>query len=203
MSSLELAHPADFFREQITSARHDLSVELDGDIEFYLVNLMCDFVALEPSQSEDGVDLFGTPLALVLKEALETPPSQQLKIFKKLGDTSLYMTGYFRDSFNRKAVDADYYINMGSLAYKRVARLILEMYGEKSFHRMYLNLSKEFQKLVAIVTEVSEGLGFKANQSLIAVYERWSQTGSKKLLKILEEEGIVPLFDRTVTMRKI
>lgn len=193
MSPLELAHPADFFREQITTARHELSVQLDADVEFYLVNLMCEFVAFGPSSQDDGVDMFETPLALVVKEALEQSPSQQLKLFRKLGDTSLYITGYFRDSFNRKTIDADYYMNMGSLAYKKVARLIRDLHGERSFHGIYQSLSEEFQKLVAIVTEVSEGIGFSGNQSLITVYERWAQTGSKKLLKILEDEGIVPI----------
>ncbi len=49
--------------------------------------------------------------------------SRRLCILKDLGDLSLYVSGFFQDSFNRKTFNLSYYIDMGSLAYHGRIRL--------------------------------------------------------------------------------
>ena len=45
----------------------------------------------------------------------------QRLLFRQLGDVSLYVAGFFQDSFAKKLVDIDYYIDMGGTAYHHVA----------------------------------------------------------------------------------
>lgn len=192
MSILELVHPADFFRSKISSAATSLNLQLKDEIEFYLVNLLCEFI--QPDQlAVDEIDLLDTPLALIYKKALESSPDMQIKIYKRLGDTSLYIAGYFQDSLNRKTVDASYYITMGSSAYLKISNIIRDRHGEARFTSIYAELAKEFKNLVNLVMEVSEDIPTDAHRNLLAIYERWHRTGSQKLRRILEEQGITPI----------
>lgn len=192
MSIFELVHPADFFRTKISSAANNLNLQLKDDVEFYIVNLLCEFI--HPDQLVvDEIDLLDTPLALIYKKALESAPEMQVKIYKRLGDASLYIAGYFQDSLNRKAVDATYYITMGSAAYQRISTLMRDRYRDQNFTTIYGDLSKEFHNLVNIMVEVAEDIPADAHRNLLSIYERWSRTGSDKLRKILEDQGITPV----------
>lgn len=192
MSIVELVHPADFFRTKVSSAATALNLQLKGEIEFYLVNLLCEFI--QPQQlSVDEIDLLDTPLALIYKKALESTPDMQVKLYKRLGDTSLYIAGYFQDSLNRKTVGASYYINMGATAYEKISIIMRDRHGDANFVRIYAELAKEFKNLVNLVTEVSEDIPGDAHRNIVAIYERWHRTGSAKLRKILEDQGISPV----------
>jgi len=39
---------------------------------------------------------------------------------RTVADRSLYLTGFFADSFHRKIVDIDYYVDIGSAAYSNL-----------------------------------------------------------------------------------
>lgn len=191
MSALQLVRPEDFFRTKISQAANELRFELDQDIEFYLVNLMCDFISFE-KQTSESINLFETPLALAYQTALEAEPNTQLKIYKKLGDTSLYIAGYFSDYFNLKTYDASYYTAMGAVAYRKTARLVKQSHGGNEFARVYNSLADQFEDLVAVVTEFSIDLLPNDSSDLLATFEKWHKTGSKRLLDILKKEGIYP-----------
>ena len=62
------------------------------------------------------------PLAFRLGRALETGGSEQRARLRSLGDFSLFMSGFFSDSFRRSLVDVDYYKSMGEYAYGSLSR---------------------------------------------------------------------------------
>ncbi len=192
MSTLTLLSPQDFFRTQVSDAAKALELELDQDIEFYLVNLLCEFI--DPSRlAIDSENVLDTPLAILMKKALESSPDHQIKVLKRLGDTSLYVSGYFQDCFKRKAVDVSYYIDMGSVAYGHTAHLMKSYRNDSHFSRMYATLAQEFKTLVALITEVAETLLVSRNDDLLDTYIKWQNTQSVKLRKILEERGLQPV----------
>ena len=166
MTVVDLVDPKDYFHGQIEQATGKLQIRLSDDIEFYLVNLLCEFIK-PADMTIDELNLMDTPLALILKKATESAPSTQLKIYKKLGDISLYVAGYFQDSFNRKAVNASYYVSMGSSAYQSASRLMGRRYGDLHFQEMYDGLSRDFNKLVQIITYVAGSIPNKLDESSI------------------------------------
>ncbi len=189
-----LVKPEEFFRERVSFAIANQQVEVGDDIEFYLVNLLCDFISPAKIEVQSGeLNALETPLALMLKEAVDAPPAQRLRIFKYLGDTSLYMAGFFQDYFNRKAFDVGYYISLGSSAYTNVAALVRETNGDQHFTEMFRNLSDKFKSLVEVVAEVSEVPGQENAVDVLAVYDRWTRTHSDRLRRVLNNAGISPL----------
>ncbi len=129
------------------------------------------------------------PLALLLKEALEqTEPMQQKQQFKHLGDVSLYVAGYFQDSLNLKAVDVDYYIQVGGAAYQSVAARAEEDPKQST----YLELAEKFAGCVEVLAEISEKTLPRSEKDLLRLYEVWVKTRSDRAAKALQEAGILP-----------
>ena len=189
-----MVKPHEFFREKVTEAVANQRIELGDDVEFYVVNLLCEFIAPSKLETISGqLDAFETPLALMLKEAIDAPPAHKLKIFKYLGDSSLYVAGFFQDYFNRKAFDLNYYISLGSSAYNNVSALSRAHQGDEHFTSMYADLAEKFRDLVEVVAEVSETPGTTKPVDILAVYDRWTRNNSDRLRRILHGVGITPI----------
>ena len=190
-----MATPQEYFHEQVTQARSSLSIKIDEQLEFYVVNLLCEFVNPEKLNQSLGtdVDIMDTPLALIMKQAMEAPPFDQVKIYKRLGDTSLYFAGFFQESFNRKTYDIDYYISMGQNAYTSVSTIMRDRMRDEHFMEMYGKLAERLPDLVEIVAEVSGPAPVGEPADLVALYDRWTRTHSDRLRRALEKAGIKPI----------
>ncbi len=185
--------PQEFFREKVTAALANQKVKIDDDVEFYLVNLLCEFIVPNKLDTLNGeLKALETPLALMMKQAMESPPQQQVRIFKYLGDTSLYFAGFFQDYFNRKCFDISYYITLGSSAYTSVSALMRDQHDDQFTH-MYGRLAEKFHSLVDVVAEVSETPDQPKPMDILAIYDRWTRTQSDRLRKMLHKAGIQPV----------
>ncbi len=178
--------PQEFFKEKVSHAANQLKIPLEDQTEFYLVNLLCDFIKLGSTEPE----LFKKPLAFMLQEAEEQPPTNRIKTFKKLGDISLYVGGYFHQFFRNKTYSSSYYSIMGATAYQRVSTLMKNIYSDDDFSKLYYSLSNQFNDLIDVMTEVSESNTMMTNQKIIESYDRYLKTGSEELEKNLLEQGI-------------
>jgi hypothetical protein len=178
----------DFFRDLLTRAIENQRASVQPFTELYLVNLLNEFLASEALyvQAEDG-SWQQKPLAFLLKEALEEAGPSRVRLLKRLGDTSLFISGFFPDSLARRSslVDVDYYIAMGGRAYDAVAR-------HASESSLWEELSDKFRLLVDILNEVSERTLASSESGLLRLYERWLKTGSDRLANALVRQGLVP-----------
>jgi hypothetical protein len=189
-----MVKPQEFFREHVCQAASNQNITIEPHVEFYIVNLLCDFINQSKLAVSDGeIDPIDTPLAIMLKRALEAPSAEQLKIFKYLGDTSLYFAGFFQDHFTRKAVDIDYYITLGATAYNNLSGIMRDQHSDPHFSSFYSSLSSNFPDLVEIVAEVSDATNSTRSVDLLATYERWLDTNSDRLKRSLERAGIKPV----------
>lgn len=193
-----LASPHEFFRDKIAEAATNQKVTISDEVEFYLVNLLCDFIAPKNLETFHGqYSALDTPIAILLKEAGEAPPTYQAKVYKYLGDTSLYLAGFFQDYFNRKSYDINYYIDMGQVAYSNVSTIMRDQHGDKHFSGMYGTLSNQFKTLVEVVAEVSETPESAGATDILSLYDRWTRTNSDRILRILQNAGISPINGST------
>jgi hypothetical protein len=186
----------EFFQEKISAASKHLGIEFDQHVEFYIVNLLCEFVAPDKINAELEIesDIFNTPLALILKKAVEAPESRQPNLYKRLGDASLYITGFFQDYFNRKTFDINYYVSLGSAAYGQASTLYRTMDQNDARAATLRKLSDQFVKAVDVVAEVSDASVPKDQTSMLSIYDRWVRCQSSvRLRHILEENGIQPI----------
>ena len=87
--------PAEYFKELVDSALARQHIQAGDLTAYYLVNLLCQFVRPEARAN----DLDAEPLAFRLTRALQTGGSEQRARLRSLGDFSLFMSGFFSDSF--------------------------------------------------------------------------------------------------------
>lgn len=185
--------PQEFFRTHVSAALVKQQVKATEEVEFYLVNLLCAYIEPDKLMDNDGNWLIlDTPLALMHKAATEAPREAQVKLFKDLGDSSLYLSGYFQDYFNRKTYDIAYFINMGAGAYSQVSSLTKER-GNSYHAHLYRELSDRFESFVEVVAQVSDECGPEKPINLLATYDRWMQNQSERLRQKLEKSGISPV----------
>jgi hypothetical protein len=181
--------PMEFFREQLERAMEHQKVSTSAFTEFYLVNLLVSCVRGEPLPPPDpGYDEM--PLAVLYARALEASRAERARLLRAMGDTALFVSGFFADSLSRKLVDLSYYRSMGGHAYTCLGREEpRDAYGPQVF----LELAGRFTEFADLLAEVSESSRVSTNRSILALYERWIQTGSRRAATLLAERGIVPV----------
>jgi hypothetical protein len=186
-NQLVLVQPDAFFHEAVSGAMSELKVRASEPACSYLVQLLSNFIQKENLFPQNGPDTLAMQLANALEE--DSPEIRRQK-YKQMGDFSLYMAGFFSDSFTRKLVDVDYYIEMGGAAYDSVAR----MQGDRELNRLFAELAGKFPKFVDVLAQVSEGAAFYRNDSkaLLRLYDLWLKTGSERVAKQLVKAGLVP-----------
>jgi hypothetical protein len=158
------------------------------ETEFYLVNLLEQFIKTDRLFAKDANGHYQQePLALMLKQALETPSESEARlIYQNIGDISLYVSGFFQESLKTKIVDTHYYIGMGQAAYDQAARL-----EERGAIREALDeLAARFGWFVEVLNDLSLMTLSKSEQDIVRLYESWIQSGDQKSEKILNEVGI-------------
>lgn len=173
--------PVEYFKELVESSLSRQHLQAGDLTAYYLVNLLCQYVRLDPSHADQG-----EPLAVRLARALETAGMEKRTRLRSLGDFSLFMSGFFSDSFKRRHVDVDYYVSMGEYAYGSLSR------AEDAFREVFAELSRKFVGFSDVLADVSERTGLTSNNDLLRLYEKWLRTGSDRDGQRLIERGIVP-----------
>lgn len=175
-----------FFHEAVVDALKAQGVAAAEPTEFYLVNLLCAYMHAEQLDEE--------PLALKLAQASTATPETRARVLKEVGDTSLYVSGFFADSLTRKLVDVDYYMTLGGSAYGQLAGMTTSTRTTELFHEAYDELAEKFARFVAVLNEIRSRTNFATpSTNLIRLYEEWVRTGSEWLEKRLKATGVFSL----------
>jgi hypothetical protein len=175
----------EYFRDLVSDALAHRRLRIQEVTEFYLVNLLAQYLEKER--------LFGAntaqpePLALMLKAALEGDRETRWRNLKRLGDTSLFVSGFFGDSLARSPVDIDYYIAMGERAYDALSG---EPRGPSGAQELFGELAVRFPQFVDLFAEIAELSELRSNRGLLRLYERFLLTGSERVAERLRERGV-------------
>ena len=171
--------PTEYFRELVELAMTHQHVDAGELTSFYIVNLLAGFIHSERRCDE--------PLGVAFARALQAAGLEQRDGLKRVGDLSLFISGYFSDSLSRSLVDVDYYIRIGGAAYASLARQADATCGD-----VFDELAGKFPAFVDVLGEVSEQSTLTSNTDLLRLYERWLRTRSRRSGDLLAARGIVP-----------
>lgn len=173
--------PVEYFKELVESALQRQHLHTGELTEYYLVNLLCQYIRPDACDAEHG-----ELLAVRLARALQTAGLEQRARLRSLGDFSLFTAGFFSDSFRRRHIDVDYYVSMGEYAYGSLSR------AEDAFREVFRELASKFVGFSDVLADVSERTALASNHDLLRLYEKWLRTGSERDGQRLIERGIVP-----------
>ncbi len=192
MTHLETTGLVEYFKKAVEDATQRLHVRISDETEFYVVDLLSrytDVKALEtrPFQTETGA------FAELFLKSQEEPGDRRALILKYIGDTTLFLTGYFPDSFQRSLVDIDYYAGLGQTSYQNLLDLLAARVVKWRLKEVFDELSEKFLQLMDVLAEVAASDGPQHAADLLRIYERWIRTRSPRDESLLRQNGIFPM----------
>lgn len=177
----------EYFRDLVSEALSHRRLSVREATEFYLVDLLTRFLESESlfvARPDGTIEL--EPLALTLLRALQARRQARFEQLRRLGDTSLFVSGFFGDSLANRAADLDYYVAMGERAYQALAG----GGGPAGSGELFGELAVRFEQFVDCFAEIAELADLRSNRGLVRLYQRFLATGSERVADRLRERGV-------------
>lgn len=183
-----IASADQYFNEIVQEAIKSRNVVTSPLVHTYLVELLQHYIKSDnfeidtvTGESEEKSKTF----AEAILKASSLDQAKKRRLLKNIGDLSLYISGFFGDSLQRKIVDLDYYADIGGIAYSTLA-------AERSHSgEVYEEFSKKFTTFVDVLTYISHKANIQTNGDLLRLYDRYISTGSGFAKEQLLEKGIL------------
>lgn len=177
----------EFFRERVESAVVHQRAPVSEPTVFYLSQMLVE------SGRADG-DGEETTLVELRQRAVAAPPAEAVSVWKRLGDRSLLVTGFFRHHAERRRISRDYYAGMGAAAYDALAGL----FGGRSrnaegFAAIFSELAERWHACSDVIAEVHDEAEERTDSDIVRLYEEWLATGSPRVADRLRALGVVPM----------
>jgi hypothetical protein len=183
----------EFFRDGFAQALAHQHVSLDDHTSHYVVSLLSDYARTEVSHRDLRPGQRWVSLSELFARASAAGTSAEREaLLQRLGDISLFMSGFFAHGFERRLVDVDYHIAMGGRAYGTLAaapisgprRMLCGVFGE---------LARKFQPVVDAIGEIGDAARVWAPNDVLRLYELWLKTGSHRARGVLRRLGVAPV----------
>lgn len=186
-----VASSKEYFSEAVDEAIAERKISTTTYVRSYIIDLLDFYLHAENlfTECDPGMESkkSNDTLAELYLKAIGSQPSVKKGMFKRLGDSSLYISGFFGDSLKRKVVDVDYYAEIGGSAYGQLASLL----GNDSLAEVYHDFSVRFLQYVDVLTCISQKSFFVNQDDLLRLYDRYILTGSKQAEDQLLDRGLL------------
>jgi len=182
----------EYFKDALHGALESQRLSVEDQTEHYVVNLLTLFARSEAlfERTPEGPRL--KPLVLMLSEALEARcADERNRNLQRLGDVSLFVAGFFAQSFARKLIDIDYHIAMGGRAYAVLGDTLSRGRG-RVLGNVFAELAEKFQPMVDALNELAETAYTHSDKDILRLYEIWLKTGSRRSYSLLKRLGVDP-----------
>ena len=132
------------FKEFILKELHQVDASLSSEIKEYLSDLLCFYIFTHRVYEHHSRK--GKKHRVTLVEIYGRIPKagahERVYLFKKIGDLSLYFSGFFRSAIEGKIVSRSYYEEMGEAAYEQLGGL----YHQRQ-DNIFKSLAENFKSL--------------------------------------------------------
>jgi hypothetical protein len=132
-------------------------------------------------------------LGIKLLEATQSTREEQRKVYKEVADMSLLVCGYFSESTHKKLVDAQYYAQIGKMAYSHLNSMAPTFLDIPSFYNMFATCFESMTTLMTILATQNR-TGIESNLIFKKVL-RNEDVSEKEMLV----SGIIPTPTRKVS----
>ncbi len=142
-----------FFYDQLSEINQRSSGPLPKEAIYYSSLVMDKFSESENYFEEIEGKTREKVLGLKLFESSELSPTEQKRCLKDIGDTALFLCGFFPESLKSKLTDTQYYQRIGQTAYLRLNSLVPSAYNRSAFYQL---LSQIFDQLALTIDLVAQ-----------------------------------------------
>jgi len=178
----------EFFTTAVDEAVESQNVGLSETASGYLTGLLVRLSRTRELSSEAGP----ITLADLHIKARSAGRVEALSIYRQLGDTALFVSGFFSESLERRRVSLRYYTDMGGAAYHRVAGLADDAGERAGWSDLFQELAHRFEDCVGVLTEVADRDRTESVDDLVRLYRIWATTRSPYAARRLARLGLIP-----------
>ncbi len=184
-------NPREYFSLQVKDGLIHRKIDTHPVVEGYLTDLLSHYVDIRNlfQQDDETGKLRQDTLAELLLKASSSEVGVRIELLKRLGDSALYISGFFGDSLERKIVDIDYYIEMGGTAYSSLSNCV----REDTMSWVYREFSTRFVDYVDVLNYISQKSFVQSDQSILRLYDRYLRTGSDLARDALHDLGVMTM----------
>lgn len=179
----------DFFNDLVQTGLSESNINVSNATRHYLSDLLEFYIFsdhLFSKTNHSGKKQMHTMAELYL--TCNTSNINKQRQLKKIGDTSLYISGFFRESLRRKMISVDYYIQMGQSAYESLSDL--------QDKELFTELAKHFTDFVFVFFCIYKKSTGNQHNYLLSLIDQYMDTQSHKVAKQLSDHGIHVPFNK-------
>ncbi len=146
-----------YFREALDVAIRKSNIQVTESAQVYVVHLLNEFSRSEVAFAglDQGQRINMTQL---LERALAAEDSEAQRIFRHLGDSSLYLLGFFQESTVQRIVSQSYYREMGAQAYLHASSLARVHAAHTA--AIFYELAERFDDVVIVIENIAKYRSF-------------------------------------------
>ena len=183
-----------YFHERLTASLVKHNVSAEDPTRIYLVDMLAGFAG-KPAEN-----LLSRTLAEQLAEAVEAHGIDRLRKLRDLGNSSLYVAGFFSEHLDARGVSESYVATMGERAFLGCLSMVRHTAppAEAALAGVYDALGHRFESYVKVLDDVREATALRTPQDIIRLYERWQRTRSPILAERLRAAGVFPAIEESM-----
>lgn len=176
----------DYFRKRLTRYARKLRPPPHEDTCWYLGSLLDRFGRSEylfTSQGNGEATL--QPLALLYNDAVNASSEyERCLMLQHLGDMALFLGALFPKRLARYGIHQDYFVGMGGSAYDYLAD------NARQNRHIFAELANYFVRMLEMVADACTRRDNANACDILALYQRWLETGDELAGRQLEVLGI-------------
>lgn len=184
--------PIEMFKEWVAEAATRQRIDPDSDTCCYLVHLLDQFVRPEGLYRDVG-HRPRRPLGPLLFAAPRAEGVERFMLLRAVGDLTLFLTGVFYGSLDRRRVSGDYYSRLGAAAYGQAAATCRSTANAELFEK----LGRRFLTLAGLLHHISRRCALDVRPDLLVLHSRCLEDADKHCAALLRSYGVPTPIDAT------
>lgn len=141
-----------FFYEHLKEINSGIHNPLSTEILLYSSHILNQFGDPQKLFEIENNKFKEKILGIKLLESFHADESRQKIILRDVAETSLFICGFFKDSFNKKIYDIEYYEDLGRAAYLRLDKIAPSFYDIPFFYKKMAHEFSEVRELINIIS---------------------------------------------------
>jgi hypothetical protein len=174
-----------YFKKRLTECAQRFEPPPHEDTCWYIGSLLERFGRSDHFFAYEHGRMDLRPLALLYGDAIEARTERErCLLLRQLGDMSLFLGALFPERFTRRGIQQDYIVGMGGGAYDYLASTA------RANRHIYAELANTFTRMLELVANACSREQTFSTEDIIALYQRWLETGDEVTGNQLRALGI-------------
>jgi hypothetical protein len=181
-----------YFFDGLNELNNKAVCPVPQEVIFYTCHVLDKFSLAESFFEKNDGKVREKILGIKLLEAQMMTREERKRVFQEIGDTALFVCGYFSESVNRKLFDISYYAQLGKTAYHSLNSVVPEHLNVPSFYHLF---ASSFEPMTILMSKLASQDRFSDQNHLLRSHILHNELSERETLLV----GIQPNKSKKVS----